>query len=92
MRGATSDHVRAFIADFLNGKLKEQGKSPLNNLPDDYDLWQMGPLDSLSLVEMLTAIGEHFTVEIDFEGLDPEKMTVVGPLCMFVLEQLRKRS
>jgi len=49
-------------------------------------------LDSLAFVEMMMAAGEHFAGEIDFESLDPEKMTVVGPLCIFVSEQLRNRS
>lgn len=34
------------------------------------------------------AAGEHFDREIDFENLDPEQMTLIGPLCLFVSEQL----
>ena len=27
---------------------------------------------------------EHFQVQIDYENLDPENLTVLGPLCRFV--------
>jgi acyl carrier protein len=88
---ATPDNVRVFVADFLNRKLKDRGQGPLSDLPDDYDVLLAGVLDSLAFVEMMVATGEHFAGEIDFESLDPEKMTIVGHLCVFVSEQLRKR-
>jgi acyl carrier protein len=88
----TPDDVRVFVADFLNQKLKDREKVPLSDLPDDYDVLQSGVLDSLAFVEMMMAAGEHFAGEVDFESLDPEKMTVVGPLCIFVSEQLRNTS
>ena len=92
MNSATPDNVRVFVADFLNRKLKDRGQGPLSNLPDDYDVLLSGAMDSLAFVEMMMAAGEHFVGEIDFDSLDPEKMTVVGPLCIFVSEQLRNRS
>ena len=92
MNSPTPDNVRVFVADFLNRKLKDRGQGPLSEVPDDYDVLLSGVLDSLAFVEMMMAAGEHFAGEIDFESLDPEKMTVVGPLCIFVSEQLRKRQ
>jgi acyl carrier protein len=59
-------------------------------LPDDCDLMLAGMIDSMGILELLTALNEHFGVEIDFEGLEPESMTVVGPLCRFVSEQISK--
>ena len=90
MNSATPDNVRIFVADFLNRKLKDRGQDPLGDLPDDYDVLLTGALDSLAFVEMMIAAGEHFVGEIDFESLDPEKMTIVGPLCLFVSEQLSR--
>ena len=90
MNRATPDNVRIFVADFLNRKLKDRGQDPLSDLPDDYDVLLTGALDSLAFVEMMMAAGEHFVGEIDFEHLDPEKMTIVGPLCLFVSEQLSR--
>jgi acyl carrier protein len=91
VNSATPDNVRIFVADFLNRKLKERGQDPLSDLPDDYDVLLSGVLDSVAFVEMMMAAGEHFVGEIDFENLDPETMTIVGPLCVFVSEQLRQR-
>ena len=92
MNSATPDNVRVFVADFLNRKLKDRGQGPLSNLPDDYDVLMSGAMDSLAFVEMMMAAGEHFVGEIDFDSLDPDKMTLVGPLCGFVSEQLMKRQ
>ena len=91
MNRPTPDNVRVFVADFLNRKLRDRGQGPLNDLPDDYDVLLSGVLDSLAFVEMMMAAGDHFVGEIDFENLDPEKMTIIGPLCLFVSEQLRQR-
>ncbi len=90
MTSPTPDDVRAFVAAFLNAKLKERGKAPLDDLRDDYDLLLSGLLDSLSFVEMMVGAGKRFGAQVDFEELDPEKMTIVGPLCILVSEQLRK--
>jgi acyl carrier protein len=92
MNSPTPDNVRIFVADFLNRKLKDRGQGPLHDLPDDYDVLLSGVLDSLAFVEMMMAAGEHFVGEIDFENLDPEKMTLVGPLCLFVSEQLTEHQ
>lgn len=89
MNGPTPDDVRAFFGTFLNRKLRDRGQRPLGELPDDYDLLLSGALDSLAFVEMMMAAGEHFSKDIDFEDLDPERMTLIGPLCLFVAEQLR---
>lgn len=90
MTSPTPDDVRAFVATFLNAKLKERGKAPLDDLRDDYDLLLSGLLNSLSFVEMMVGAGKRFGAQVDFEELDPEKMTIVGPLCILVSEQLRK--
>ena len=92
MNRPTPDNVRVFVADFLNRKLRDRGQGPLNDLPDDYDVLLSGVLDFLAFVEMMMAAGEHFVGEIDFENLDPEKMTIIGPLCLFVSEQLMQRQ
>ena len=90
MSSPSPDDVRAFVAAFLNVKLKERGKAPLDDLRDDYDLLMSGLLDSLTFVEMMLGAGERFDGQIDFEELDPEKMTIVGPLCVLVSAQLRR--
>jgi acyl carrier protein len=48
-------------------------------------------IDSLGLLDLMSAIQQHCQQEIDFEALDPEQLTVVGPLCRYVSEQLASR-
>lgn len=91
MSNPTPDDVRLFVEEFLNQKLRERAQAPVNNLPDSYDLLLSGLLDSLAFVEMITATGEYFDGQVDFEDIDPEKLTIIGPLCAFVSEQLRGR-
>ena len=90
MNGPDADDIRVFIETFLNRKLQERGAKPLPDLPEDFDLLMSGVLDSLAFVEMITEAGKHFAHTIDLEGLEPEKMTFVGPLCTYVSDQLRK--
>jgi len=87
----TPDDVRDFLANFLNGKLQEHGERSPRELSDEFDLLTSGLVDSITFVEMLAATSEHFAGDIDFSGLDPERMTVIGSLCTFVSEQLRAR-
>ena len=48
---------------------------------DDLDLMKKGIIDSIGLIMLISAIEEHFGVEVDFEDMDTEKITVLGPLC-----------
>lgn len=88
MKVVTSADIRLFLTGYLRRKLEMKGDSLVEDLTDDCDLLLSGLIDSLGLLEIVSALGEHYNQEIDFEGLDPEQMTIVGPLCSFVAEQL----
>ena len=88
MNRITPDDVRSLLLGFLTQKLRAEGRDGTLELSDDCDLLLSGVVDSLGLLEMVTAIQEHYGREIDFEALDPELMTVVGPLCKFVAGKL----
>jgi len=47
-----------------------------------------GIIDSVGLLELVGAVQKYCEREIDFEGLDPESMTVLGPFCHYVSEQM----
>jgi acyl carrier protein len=79
--------VQAFIRTFLLRRFESQDRSIPPVLPTDCDLLLSGYIDSLGLLELLTSLGEFTGRKIDFEALDPEKMTVVGPLSEFVSAQ-----
>jgi acyl carrier protein len=82
-----ADDVRRFILEHLAEQLRVQGRSLPTDLPDDYDLMLSGLIDSLDLLELMTALAEHCGGEIDFEAIDPDQMTILGPLSRFVAEE-----
>jgi acyl carrier protein len=85
MSQVTLDEVREFLATYLSQKLAAQGRTLPDDFCDESDLLLSGMIDSLGILELVTALSEFVGQEIDFEALDPEKMTVVGPLCEFVV-------
>jgi acyl carrier protein len=88
MTKVSPEDVRIFLRNFLIEESRMQGRDLPTSLPDECDLLLSGFIDSLGLLELVTAIHEYFGSEIDFEALDPEHITVVEPLCRFVSEQL----
>ena len=77
-----------FLKDYLGRKLEGSGRGVCEDLPEHCDLLLSGMIDSIGLLELVAAIQEFAGRDIDFEILDPEEMTVVGPLCRFVSEQV----
>jgi acyl carrier protein len=90
MRSVTPEEVRIFLLQHLDQKLEGNGQSKPESLSEDCDLLLSGIIDSIGLLELVGAIQEFVGVEIDFEALDPEQMTIVGPLCRFISEQTSK--
>jgi acyl carrier protein len=91
MSGANSEQIRVFLQQYLVEKSLAGGKDTPGELADDCDLLLSGMIDSLGLLDLMTAIQQHCQHEIDFEALDPEQLTVVGPLCRYVSEQVANR-
>jgi len=71
--------ARAKILDFCGPALAAYGIDP-NAASDDLDLRACGAIDSLGFVELVVALEETFGIELDLEDVDPETLTVVGPL------------
>jgi acyl carrier protein len=91
MSVATPSDVRAFLARYLDERLRQQGRVPPPVYREDYDLLLSGVVDSLGFIEMIAATAEHFSCDIDLTVLDPEKMTVIGDLSVFIAGQLRQQ-
>jgi acyl carrier protein len=79
----TAGDVKIFIIEKFQDPLLAKGLTP-ESIPDDFDLLTEGIIDSLGFMELIAAIGERFGVEIDFEEMDPEQITIVGPFCRYV--------
>jgi acyl carrier protein len=90
MNAVTPDAVQDFLREYVARYLRGQGREVPADLTDDCDLLLSGYVDSLGLLELMTAIQDHFGREIDFDELDAEQMTIVGPLKRFVAEKLAK--
>jgi acyl carrier protein len=91
MNAVTPDAVQDFLREYVAKYLRGQGREVPADLPDDCDLLLSGYVDSLGLLELMTAIQDHFGREIDFDQLDAEQMTIIGPLRRFIADQLNKR-
>jgi acyl carrier protein len=89
VKSVTAADVRLFLTDFVARK-SEGRRDSAGDLSDDCDLLLSGLIDSLGLLELVIALGNHFGSELDLEDLDPEEMTIVGPLSRYVAKQLNE--
>jgi acyl carrier protein len=80
---AEAADVRAFVVSELDGPLRDAGIDP-EAVGDELDLTGEGVVDSLGMMELIMAVNERFGVDIDFEGIDADQITVVGPFTRYV--------
>lgn len=81
----TAADVRAFVLANLAGAFADNGVDPAT-VGDDFDLLVGGIIDSFGILELIADVNEHFGIEIDFEELDPEGLTVVGEFSAYVAQ------
>jgi acyl carrier protein len=87
--GGYAAAVREFVLAHIGHRLAAYDLSP-ETIPDDFDLLTEGVIDSLGLLQLVAALDSEFGVEIDFEDLDPEQLTRLGPFSRYVEDQLIK--
>jgi len=75
--------VRDHLLERLDGPLRAGGLDP-TAVGDDLDLLRSGILDSLGLLELIADVNDRFDIEVDFEEVDPEELTVLGPFVRHV--------
>lgn len=83
MTAVTQQAVRAFILETLDEALRDARIDPAS-VGDDFDLLTSGVIDSLGVLELVEDVNAEFGIDIDFEELDPEGLTVLGPFSAFV--------
>lgn len=83
MTFCTGEGVRQFILNRYAEALSTRNLK-FETVPDNFDLLTEGVIDSLGLLELIDAVEDHFEIEVDFDRMDPEQITVIGPFCRHV--------
>jgi acyl carrier protein len=71
--------IQEFILARLTHKISAKGLSP-KSLPDRFDLYAEGLIDSLGLLELLSSVEDQFGISVDLQGMSPDELTLLGPL------------
>lgn len=86
-----ASEIRTFILGCLQGQLEAKGLCP-SSVPDDFDLSTEGIIDSMGMVELVVALEHQFDAHLDFDELDPESLTVIGPLCRYIEKRIGTKN
>ncbi|MEZ5098347.1 MAG: acyl carrier protein [Thermoleophilia bacterium] len=80
--------VRGYLCGRFAEQLAALGIAP-GEEPDDLDLIAEGVTDSFGLLELIGDLEARFGIELDFEDLDPEDLTRLGPFSRYVASRAR---
>ena len=78
-----AEAAKQFLLEHLDSRLQELFLDPAE-VGDDFDLLERGVVDSMGIMEMIAAVEDHFGIVVDFEGLDVNDMTIIGPFCRYI--------
>ena len=81
-----AEQIRDFILMHYGPQLARSNVR-LDAITDEFDLLTEGIIDSLGVIEMISAIEAQFRIEVDLEGLEAEELTVLGPLSRYIAEK-----
>lgn len=79
----SADQIRAYLLQRYASGLKAKGVDT-RTVPDNFDLLLEGIVDSLGVMEMLSAVEAEFGLGLDYGELDPEDLTRIGPLARYI--------
>jgi acyl carrier protein len=91
MRVIRADEVKRFILSHLDIAFKENGLTE-KEITDDFDIMKRGIIDSIGFIQLISAIEEQFGIEIDFEAMDTENLTVIGSISKYIEEFVKKAT
>jgi acyl carrier protein len=83
MRSVTTEAVREVILERVADQLAAKGLTP-SDVPASFDLLLEGVIDSFGVIELILALEQRFSVEVDFDELSADDLTQVGPLSEYV--------
>ncbi len=78
-----ASEVRQVVLTFLATGLDRHGIDA-EDVPEDFDLLTEGVVDSFGLLDLIGNLEQTFGVELDFEDVDADELTVFGPFCRYV--------
>jgi len=85
----SAEDVRSFVLAELEPALEDAGIAT-DDVADDLDLIDARIIDSLGMLEVIASVEAHFGLEVDFEELDPELLSAIGPFSRFVAAEAAK--
>lgn len=88
MKDVTPDNVRKFLLAKYSEPIKGMGFDPVE-VPDTFDFFLSGVIDSFGILEMVSSIEEEFRIRLDLAALDAEQITILGPLSQYVAGNAR---
>jgi acyl carrier protein len=91
MASISQVEVKDFLVDYLL-KIAQEKSIEIKTIDDDFDMFAVGLIDSLGMLEVITALEDKFSVELDMASLDAELLTVVGPLSSYVASYVNKQN
>ncbi len=89
MKDVTQDNVRDFRLTRYSEPMKGM-RVNLAEIPDDFDFFLAGVIDSLGILEMISAIEHEFQIQLDLGLLDAEDITRIGPLARYTAENAKR--
>ena len=87
----TPKEIRKFIFDRYKSQLSDHGYTD-ESIPIDFDLLLKGVIDSMGILELVSALEQSYGIELDMSALDAEKLTIIGPLSDFVASQVDRKT
>jgi acyl carrier protein len=86
MSSGSGESVKTLILARLGPAITEMGLDPAS-IGDDFDLLTSGATDSLGIVELISTLEQHLGFSLDLSDLDPENLTILGPLSRHIETQ-----
>ena len=75
--------IKAVILQFLEKRAQRLGIKE-KFLLSDFELLRSGLLDSMSFLDLIAALEEHFKIQIDFEDKSPSEFSTLAGLVKMV--------
>jgi acyl carrier protein len=83
MQQITADSVRDFILERVHELHAAKGLTP-SDVPPSFDLLLEGVIDSFGVVELVISLEERFAIQFDFDEVEADHLTRIGPLAAYV--------